>query len=231
MAELTEKDFPSLGKPINPSFAVNPEDWELLNTAEEEEAIVLLVDENSNKEHHGSVVNNRKVLFHCASSPDLRKIHSSSIDEDDGYEKIDLSENDTSSYSFISRHGSSSVSSSLTPGFSFRDAIMKKTEDTQEDTVKALVSPIRRKTKPKIVVQPIQRCAKSMVDLRSLDRVTEEENEDILGETDASCFYSQKAMGAAGRRNGLKLRPDEASRKAMILNKKKEQRAKQGAKK
>jgi hypothetical protein len=50
---------------------------------------------------------------------------------------------------------------------------------------------------------------------------------DILGDTDATDFYAQKSKGGSSRMNSKKIRPDEAKRLDMILNKKEEQRKKQ----
>ena len=102
----------------------------------------------------------------------------------------------------------------------------------------------RRKAKPRIVVNPIKRCTKSTGDLRSLVSIQEDEEdegfgggsgggftiheEEVLGETDAAEFYFRKAKGSSNRINGEKLRPDEATRKDMIIAKKNAQRAAQG---
>jgi len=93
----------------------------------------------------------------------------------------------------------------------------------------------------------MRRCAKSTGDLRMTVKIEEAEGcdggggggfggygiieEEVLGETDASDYYNRKSTGRASRRNGSKLRPDEAKRKAYIVSKKNAQRQKQGQKK
>ena len=117
----------------------------------------------------------------------------------------------------------------------------------QEDRRKAAAQR-RKANKPRLVINSIKRCTKSTGDLRSL--VIHEDVEDdgygygggaggggggiiheeeILGETDASEFYSRKNKGNMNRHNGKKTRPDEAKRKAFIIDKKNAQRkAQQG---
>jgi hypothetical protein len=73
-------------------------------------------------------------------------------------------------------------------------------------------------------VTPIKRCSRSTGDLQALA-----EEEEVLGETDAMEYYSRKSMGASGRVNGLKERPDEAKRKEIIMYKKDLQRQTQSA--
>jgi len=99
----------------------------------------------------------------------------------------------------------------------------------------------RKANRPKLVINPIKRCAKSTGDLRSL--VIHEEPEDdgfgggggtiheeeVLGETDAMEFYSRKTKGNLNRQNGKKIRPDEAKRKDWIIHKKNAQRMAQQA--
>jgi hypothetical protein len=96
---------------------------------------------------------------------------------------------------------------------------------------------IRKLKKPVFVVKPIKRCSRSTGDLTSLDDDTGEYvssggggggggrcEEQILGETDAEQFYSQKAQGKLGRKNGKKIRPDEAKRLEITMAKKTMQR-------
>jgi len=72
-------------------------------------------------------------------------------------------------------------------------------------------------------VAGLKRNSQSMGNLRALDHIQEE----ILGDTDADLFYSQKAMGAKGRVNGQRIRPDEAKRLEITMNKKNMQRQRQ----
>ena len=121
---------------------------------------------------------------------------------------------------------------------SFRDAIMKekaqetKDQDPNEEPQEAK-SPKTMKKRPKFVVTPIRRCSKSTGDLQSLARIAE--NDDhygddlILGETDAQMYYNQKAQGKLGRKNGRKVRPDEAKRLQITMAKKEDQRQRQQA--
>ena len=100
----------------------------------------------------------------------------------------------------------------------------------------------RSRIQPKFVVvqspsKPIRRCSKSTGDLLQLT-ISEEfdvsHSSDIAASTSSgrTCtdemyedeVYYHKAMGATARVNGLKMRPDEAQRKQMILNKKNHQR-------
>jgi len=129
---------------------------------------------------------------------------------------------------------------------SFRDAIMKEqTQETKEEenTQQQQAKPPRAmKKKPKFVVKPIRRCSKSTGDLQSLARIVENEDQYgggggsdpydddlILGETDAQLYYNQKAQGKLGRKNGRKVRPDEAKRLQITMAKKDDQRQRQQA--
>eukprot|EP00557_Chaetoceros_sp_GSL56_P004420 CAMPEP_0176499100 /NCGR_PEP_ID=MMETSP0200_2-20121128/12723_1 /TAXON_ID=947934 /ORGANISM="Chaetoceros sp., Strain GSL56" /LENGTH=308 /DNA_ID=CAMNT_0017897449 /DNA_START=268 /DNA_END=1194 /DNA_ORIENTATION=- len=121
----------------------------------------------------------------------------------------------------------------------------KELSDQHEEKMRDLAMRRRKSTKPKLVVNTIKRCAKSTGDLRSL--VIHEDPEDdgyggggggggggimgnvihedeILGDTDATEFYSRKSKGSLSRHNHAKIRPDEAKRKEMILYKKNAQR-------
>jgi hypothetical protein len=80
-----------------------------------------------------------------------------------------------------------------------------------------------KKSQPKFVVvetKPIRK-THSTGDLMAM----EEEEDDILGDTDAQLYYNQKAQGQLGRRNGRKQRPDEAKRLEITMAKKSMQRA------
>ena len=80
--------------------------------------------------------------------------------------------------------------------------------------------------KPKtrfIVTSPVRiRAYESSPNLRGLVSPVDEHL--ILGETDAMEFYYRKAKGVAGRKNGLKMRPDEAKRLDITMYKKELQR-------
>lgn len=119
----------------------------------------------------------------------------------------------------------------------------KKTkEKALEDRRRLEAVQRRKKIKPRLVVSPIKRCARSTGDLRSLVIHEEEEGhsgglgsmavheeEEILGASDAMEYYNRKSHGSKGRANGKKIRPDEAKRKEMIIHKKNAQRKAQGA--
>ena len=100
----------------------------------------------------------------------------------------------------------------------------------------------RKNMKTRIIVSPIKRCVHSTGDLRSLviheeeeegysgggGGVIHEEEDEVLGDTDAQEYYNRKSHGSKGRANGLKIRPDEAKRKDIIMHKKNAQRRAQG---
>lgn len=168
-------------------------------------------------------------LRHCASSPDLRFIGKAleAVDEDDDDDCSFVSQDESSAMSsavMIDPPSTSSATYKRIP--SFRDAILVRTEPSNEQKEPGVESSASRpkKIKPKIVVTPIKRCAKSTGDLRSLVI-----HEEVLGESDAMEYYHRKAHGASGRVNTLKLRPDEAKRKQFTLQKKKMQREQQMA--
>lgn len=137
--------------------------------------------------------------------------------------------NDDSSYDLVAGPRSViSVASTL----SFRDAILsqnasKGIDSENKKTNKTPVRPFR--FKPKFVVEPIKRCAKSTGDLQSLGKIDEDDDDNdqhILGESDAMEFYHRKSAGMRSRCNNLKIRPDEAKRLQIIMNKKNLQRKK-----
>lgn len=66
-----------------------------------------------------------------------------------------------------------------------------------------------------------------MGNLRALDHI-QEAHDEVLGDTDAGDFYSRKAQGALGRKNGQKIRPDEAKRLQMTMAKKNLQKQQRG---
>lgn len=182
-------------------------------------------------------------LRHCRSSPDLRFFGKALEAVDEG-DDDDVDDDDCSfvsydeSSAFVSYDESSAMSSAVMVDLpstssttykripSFRDAILSRTETSTEQKEPGIESFASRpkKIKPKIVVTPIKRCAKSTGDLQSL--VIHEEKE-VLGESDAMEYYHRKAHGASGRVNTLKLRPDEAKRKQFTLQKKQMQREQQ----
>lgn len=137
---------------------------------------------------------------------------------------------------------------------SFKDAILlnaeekeKEKESIKKKEAKAIETARnrRRTTKPKFVVKPIEKRSLSTNDLKSLVSICENEDDDyygggggggpicensVIGDSDACEFYERKNHGHKTHRNGLKLRPDEAKRKEMIMFKKDAQRQNQKAK-
>eukprot|EP00543_Licmophora_paradoxa_P003575 CAMPEP_0202452774 /NCGR_PEP_ID=MMETSP1360-20130828/10896_1 /ASSEMBLY_ACC=CAM_ASM_000848 /TAXON_ID=515479 /ORGANISM="Licmophora paradoxa, Strain CCMP2313" /LENGTH=244 /DNA_ID=CAMNT_0049071685 /DNA_START=96 /DNA_END=830 /DNA_ORIENTATION=- len=117
---------------------------------------------------------------------------------------------------------------------SFRDVILsttggieeqKGTMNTNNDTVTtgANTERTKKKIKPKFVVtKPLmmRRCSKSTGDLQKMAFDFDE----TFGETDAMEYYNRKAHGSRSRRNGLKIRPDEAKRRDISLHKRNIQR-------
>ena len=117
---------------------------------------------------------------------------------------------------------------------SFKDIILLKAKEQEKKEMnkriqvklreeKSRQDMLKRKKamKPKLVLSPITRCSKSTGDLRSLVCINEDEdvcdfngcrstiNEDeeqILGETDAMECYHQKSRGRSNRSNGMKIR-------------------------
>lgn len=109
---------------------------------------------------------------------------------------------------------------------SFRDVLLtkKKQEKVEEDTPEQPVMTPRRKLRPRLVVTPIRRCVKSTGDLQSL---AIENGEEVLGDTDAMEYYHRKKLGQENRKNGMKIRADEAKRRVISMNKKDLQRRQQ----
>lgn len=183
---------------------------------------------------------NPRVLKHCQSSPNL--LHYQVVLEEEDEESAEESSAvmiedsySLASSSMVMVSGPASVATT-TSRVSFRDAILAQsdspngkyskpgTNDAYHPNQKTKI----RKVKPKFVVTPIKRCAKSTGDLQKL--VMDEDSCEILGETDAHEYYSRKAHGFTTRKNGMKIRPDEAKRLEMTMNKKNMQRANQSGK-
>uniref|UniRef100_A0A7S3P8Q8 Uncharacterized protein n=1 Tax=Amphora coffeiformis TaxID=265554 RepID=A0A7S3P8Q8_9STRA len=225
------KEFPPLlggGLAKNEGSAKEPEeDWQIVSTGDEDddqaENDISSTGEEEQETKPAAVIVNPKILRHCASSPDLRHLHH--ISEEDHVED--------SSFAMVSGVGSvisvASGSSAWASGRSFRDAFLSSPArqdkvDEEEPAESSSSSPTRRFRKPKIVVaEPslIRRCSQSSPNLLGL---INENDDEIMGETDANDYYHRKSKGAQGRANGLKLRPDEAKRKAFAVNKRSMQR-------
>ena len=118
---------------------------------------------------------------------------------------------------------------------SFKDMLLLQVNEEEEEEAENgeekegdEQTPLKKRIyKPKFVVTPtIRRCSKSTGDLQSLcsQPLGDDDEEEIMGATDAMEYYHRKAKGYAGRKNGLKIRPDEAKRKDMSINKRQMQR-------
>eukprot|EP00565_Helicotheca_tamesis_P002767 CAMPEP_0185733102 /NCGR_PEP_ID=MMETSP1171-20130828/18406_1 /TAXON_ID=374046 /ORGANISM="Helicotheca tamensis, Strain CCMP826" /LENGTH=248 /DNA_ID=CAMNT_0028402737 /DNA_START=166 /DNA_END=912 /DNA_ORIENTATION=- len=208
---------------------------------------------------------NPKTLHRCASTPDLENYDAFPGNKDqDGSDftgaspgkKSTPESNNTNGASFPALTQSNKSKPRRIP--SFKDAILLNAEETtkEEEKKKQHAEKIRQESKrtrarakPRLVVTPIKRCAKSTGDLKSLTKIheyheddeaggsgggggaggciAEEAHEEILGDTDAMDFYHRKAKGFSNRKNGLKERPDEAKRKEISVYKRDMQRQKQ----
>lgn len=218
--QVSNQEWPSLGTEPQSGSSACDDGWELLvntteiDSADSSQGVECLIEA-------GSRTPGLSRSF--PSTPNLgQESFLSAVKEDVGAEH---GTSDESSLSVV--HGPQSVISlsSSTEVFTFKDAILKNKEVSQEEPIEQQsptkrVSP-RRTIKPRFVVTPIKRSAKSTGDLPSL---VEDDQDDAQDDANAE-FYSRKNVGARSRSNGLKLRPDEAKRKQMIVNKKNIQRA------
>jgi hypothetical protein len=198
-----------LASPIN-AGPMNVQEWPSLNSSPPPELHdwEMIPSEDSNAEFRGFFPQS------SCSAPDLQSlvISEETMDGDD----------DFSTFSKVSGVGSVWSAAS---GVSFKDVVSKSSgtavvvDQSSQESVH-ITRQQQRRIKPRFVVKPIKRCTKSTGDLNSLY----EEEEAMFGSSDAQEFYSRKLAGAQGRTNGLKLRPDEAKRKEIVMNKKDEQR-------
>ena len=129
----------------------------------------------------------------------------------------------------------STTSTSAWGGLSFRDIVMSQMHGLADEVVdnhqQHQQSPLAlsNKPKPRFVVTPVpMRRHESSPNLSSLGSnaaaaATDDSNL-ILGDSDAMEFYHRKAKGYTGRKNGFKMRPDEAKRLSIIMHKKELQR-------
>jgi hypothetical protein len=174
-----------------------------------------------------------RCLKHCQSLPDFLNYQ-----EDEEYSEeesaVMIEDSSVMSASVVMVPSQNSLASSFAK-VSFKDAILSKSdhECKQNDAARNGSEPTQsrvRKVKPKFVVTPIKRCVRSTGDLKALGQHMNDED-DVLGDSDAHEFYSRKAHGSATRQNGMKTRPDEAKRLQMTMAKKNLQRASQQARK
>ena len=237
-------DWPSLeaahGLPTScPSTlpAAGDDEWEMLSP--NESGVVEDTDNDGAVEVVISKESPRRITrMNSQSAPDLRELEESALLAEAEREEDDQTD---ASPSVVMVSNPASVADSTSPWssknkVSFKDAILSpskapssSTPDSPTSTPKA-VPRVKNKVKTRYVVTPIQRCAKSTGDLLSLAANYDEEHEgdhEDLGATDAMEYYNRKSHGAHGRTNAMKIRPDEAKRKQMIVHKKNLQRAKQ----
>lgn len=250
MQALTEESWPSLTGGPESKHQVQPdsEEWEYLSSQQDKSS-----DKEEKREEQAkasqtntkSVTINPKALHRCMSTPEF-----SHIPEDDESYVMDC----TSSIDAFSLDDTVLLTqkpAGMKKVPSFKDIIMlnAKEKELEEEKIKLAIEQQqqqmreealkrRKNSKPKIVIKPIQRCAKSTGDLRSLVIHEEDEEEcggggggggiieeeDVLGDTDAMEFYNRKSKGSQSRSNGRKIRPDEAKRLEISMYKKEAQR-------
>lgn len=223
------------------------EDWEMLHPKEANLSFEV-VDNNdavssssaaaSTNESRSKPVN-RKMLRHCESSPNLSAMDKIVEQTPPALNLPDSVHEEDDSFAMVS--GPPSVMTATTTAtVSWADLAGSPTKqnNTSTGTPRSIIGSLprsepRARIQPKFVVvhtKQMRRCTKSTGDLQALaGHGDEEEEEGGGGACDAMEFYHRKAVGAASRFNGLKLRPDEQARKQIILNKKSEQRMKQQA--
>jgi len=259
---------------LSPSKIDADGDWEMLpepqdnnaaaQTSFERDAVRIVEPLRSemeavNSSNENCSDNKPRCLKHAQSTPDFRHYDTILEESDDDVVAILIEDENEDGDGIGSLASSSMVMVSSPPSVvssqscwsasskvSFRDAIMKEqAQDGTDGTQPQAQQPKMTKKKPKFVVTPIKRCAKSTGDLQSLARIAESggdhyyggggggndhHNDDtVLGDTDAELFYNQKAQGKLGRKNGRKSRPDEAKRLQIIMAKKDDQRQRQEA--
>jgi len=184
-------------------------------------------------------------MKHVMSTPNLSHLETS---EDDSY--TFCSDEVLSESSCEQQQKQTVQSTTMRRVPSFKDAILLNAEEQRnegqlkkEQQEKARTEAYKNRPRPKnikFVVTPIKRCSKSTGDLRRLVKVEDDDdyyggggggngatNDLVLGDSDAAEFYASKGHARVSRRNGQKLRPDEAKRKEMIIFKKNAQRQQQ----
>lgn len=256
---VTHVPCPTEWPALSPSKMAAESDWEMLpddspaQTSFERDAVCIdepVQNEVEVVKHTNKPDEKPLCLKHAHSTPDFhhyKTILEESYDDSGAVlvENYEEDENEDgvgslASSSIVMVSGPSSVVSSqsvwsTSSKISFKDAIMKENQESNDQGSSETGSPKSPKTarkKPKFVVKPIKRCIKSTGDLQSLARIAENDDHDedhILGDTDAQMYYNQKAQGKIGRKNGRKTRPDEAKRLAITMAKKEDQRQRQAA--
>lgn len=218
--EPSTASWPALGEGISiatPSpQAAEVEGWPILSREGTLETRMILVGETFNKHQ----------LFRqrSSSAPNLCKLKSQGVvaEDDSTVRNVDKKPPITSVWGSPGSN-TKKVLSFLRAEISVETDVIR-VDHPDKDVVTPLTKQFR--IKPKFVVAPIRRCTKSTGDLQSLAPFSDE----VLGEQDAEEYYAQKSAGHRGRQNGQKIRPDEAKRREMILNKKVMQRRVQTSK-
>jgi len=244
-----EEEWPSLGGPTTtqgPSTSPSPpppteetEDWEMLQQKDTDVSFELLDEPEKTRapspERNNKPIN-RKFLRHCESSPSLSGLDKI-VEQTPTPFSLDAVHEEDDSFALVSGPPSvMTATTNNTVSWACLASSRPQTPTEQKTSATTTKSEPRTRIQPKFIVvhtQPMRRCSKSTGDLQSLL-----EEEDVGGgggggggggACDAMEFYNRKAVGAASRSNGLKLRPDEKARKQIILAKKSEQRLKQQA--
>lgn len=185
--------------------------------------------------------NSNKGFSKVMSTPDLHAHYNLyDSDEDVGHDSMGTAGDVSTDDQYVKVRVPTAV---ITRKPSFKDAILLNLQETAKehqamegDSLSQLLQE-KRRMKPKFVVKRITRCSHSTGDLTSLSTIRDGVEEayssgctvlptvhDILGATDAEEFYERKRHGEESRRNGLKLRPDEAKRKEFAVCKRAMQR-------
>lgn len=236
-------DFPEL-EPSDINNNKEGEDWELVpeDAAVPQVKFQLTTSQQTSQQTNQEIAHkeNPKMLLHSQSSPNLRDytIEESESDSESSFEHVEqphASQDDASSnFSLVS--GTPSVNSIWSSRISFKDALLKKDQAPIPEDSEAQQQPQKKhhgqrikKIKPKFIVQQVAplKHAKSMGDLTKCLEDDDDDGEDVLGDSDAHEYYSRKAQGSLGRRNGRKQRPDEKKRLQITMAKKNSQRARQ----
>lgn len=167
--------------------------------------------------------------------PQLSRRRSASTPDLISYERqVSLSEEkDDDDEFFDAAQDALRPSSKIKKTMSWRDMVLSQVDELAKEV--QVITPLQQqqqqqpklkmKVKPKYVVTPIRRCTMSTPNLRSL--AEEEDEDEVLGDTDAMEYYNRKSKGYTGHKNGMKLRPDEAKRRDITMYKKELQRTAQ----
>jgi hypothetical protein len=217
--EPSSTSWPALGgiSIATPSPPAEEEEWHFVPREGALETGMILIGETFNKPQ----------LFRqrSLSAPNLCKLKSQAVvAEDDSTDEDEGAKLPATSVWGSPGSNTKKLPSFLRAEISVETGVIRNDDHPDKDVLTPLTK--RYKIKPKFVVAPIRRCTKSTGDLQSLAQVSDE----VLGEQDAVEYYAQKSAGHRGRQNGQKLRPDEAKRREIILNKKDLQRQGQSSK-